>query len=245
MELDNKKLYESDEVVAKYSSNSTRLRSLNNAEKNFIDKFDIKNKKVLVIGSGAGRVPVNLLLFGNVVVGVDRSKKLVEFARSTFPNEKFKDLTFVEADAENMDSVPDESFDVVYFAMNTIDYIDSIEHRQRVLIEAKKKIKIGGILAFSSHNSKAYFLSPKVRIKDKHFKYLFVKYVFAQESVVGGGTIFKGDPDYIIEQTFKLGGLKYQGFVCDSRSNIDRFISRKLLFSKFYFPYIVYVFIKE
>lgn len=245
MELDNKKLYESDEVVAKYSSNSTRLRSLNNAEKNLIDKFDIKDKKVLVVGSGAGRVPSNLLLFGNVVVGVDRSKKLVEFARSTFPNEKFKDLTFIEADAENLESIPDESFDVVYFAMNTIDYIDSIEGRQRALLEAKKKIKTGGILAFSSHNSKAYFLSPKVRMKDKRLKYLFVKYVFAKESVVGGGTIFKGDPEYTIEQTLKLGGMNYKGFVCDSRSKIDRFIARKLLFSKFYFPYIVYVFIKK
>lgn len=245
MELDNKKLYESDEVVAKYASNSTRLRSLNNAEKNFIDRFDVKNKKVLVIGSGAGRVPSNLLLYGNFVVGVDRSKKLVEFAKSTFPNEKFKDLTFVEADAENMDSIPDESFDVVYFAMNTIDYIDSIEGRQRALIEAKKKIRIGGILAFSSHNCKAYFLSPKVRIKDKRLRYLFAKYVFAPESVVGGGRIFKGDPEYTIEQTLKLGGLKYQGFVCDSRSRIDRFIAKKLLFSKFYFPYLVYVFIKK
>lgn len=245
MEFDNKKLYESDEVVAKYASNSTRLRSLNNAEKNFIDRFGVKDKKVLVIGSGAGRVPSNLLLYGNIVVGVDRSKKLVEFARSTFPNEKFKDLTFVEADAENMDSIPDESFDVVYFAMNTIDYIDSIEGRQRALLEAKKKVKRGGILSFSSHNSKAYFFSPKVRLKDKRFKYLSSEYVFAKESVVGGGKIFKGSPDYIIEEVLKLEGLKYRGFVCDSRNKIERFIARKMLLSKFYFPYIVYVFVKE
>lgn len=240
----NTDLYESDVVVAKYAANTTRVRSLNNPEKYLIDRYDIKNKNVLVIGGGAGRVPANLLLYGNKVVSIDRSKKLTDIAKINFPQEKFIDLEFREGDASNLSSIPDASFDVVLFPMNSIDYIDTKEMRDKALIEAAAKLKSGGILAFSSHNKLGYFFSPKIRMKDRTFRSFSGDYKFMKESVVGGGNIFKGNPDFIIRDTEKLTGTRYLGFLVDSRNKIERFLSRNFFISKLFFPYILYVFKK-
>ncbi len=242
--MDNKNLYETDEVVAKYAVNTTRVRSLNNPEKYLIDRYDIKNKNVLVIGGGAGRVPANLLLYGNRVLSIDRSTKLTEAAKNNFPNAKFADLEFHEGDASNLSGIPDVSFDVVLFPMNSIDYIDSKEMRDKALTEAVKKLKPGGILSFSSHNKLGYFFSPKIRMKDRTLRSFVGDYRFTRESVVGGGNIFKGNPDFIIRDTEKLTATKYLGFLADSRNKFERFLSRNLFTSKFYFPYLLYVFKK-
>jgi SAM-dependent methyltransferase len=243
--LNNTNLYESDEVVAKYSVNSTRVRSLNNPERELIDRFDVKNKNVLVLGSGAGRVPANLLLYGNKVVGVDRSVKLTEAAKNNFPDAKFKDLTFMLADMTDLKDVQDEGFDVVIFPMNSLDYIDDYKMREKALLEATRKLKKGGLLAFSSHNKLAYMFSLKIRQSDRTFNSLFRPFHFVRESVVGGGHIFKGRPRFIIESTKSLTGLVFKGFICDSRNKFDRLFSRKMKLAQFLFPYILYVFEKN
>lgn len=242
--MNNIELYESDPVVLKYASNTTRVRSLNNAEKVLIDRFDIKNKKVLVIGSGAGRVPANLLLYGNIVTGIDRSKKLNEIANKNFPQSKFSDLTLLEGDATNLDQFENESFDVVIFPMNSIDYIDEYKMREKALLEAVKKIKTGGTLAFSSHNKLGYLLSPKIQFKDRSFKSLAGDYRYTKESVVGGGLIFKGNPKFIIKSMEKLAKVSYLGFICDTRNKFQKIFAKKLWLAQWYFPYILYVFKK-
>ncbi len=240
---ENKNLYESDQVVAKYAANSTRLRSLNNPEKYLIDRYDIKAKHVLVIGGGAGRLPANLLLYGNSVVSVDRSRKLTDAATQNFPPQDFPKVSFVLGDACDLSNIGGD-FDAVIFPMNSIDYIETKELREKALREAISKLKPGGTLAFSSHNKLGYFFSPKVRMKDRSLRNFFGDYRFARESVVGGGTIFKGNPAFIISDTQKITGAHYLGFLVDSRNKLERFLSRSLFASKFYFPYLLYVFKK-
>ncbi len=245
MPIDNKELYETDEVVNKYAANSTRVRSLNIPEKILIDRFDIKNKNILVIGSGAGRVPVNLLIYGNKVKGLDRSKKLNTIANQNFPNSKFADLVFEEGDATDLSKIPDESYDVVFLPMNTIDYIDNYQMREKAIIEASKKVKKGGILTFSSHNKLAYLFSPKVQWRDRSLKSMTGDYRYTKESVVGGGFIFKGNPNFVINKTQLLTGFSLAGFICDTRNKLDKIFSRKLFLAQFFFPYILYVFRKN
>jgi len=243
-ESDNKKLYESDEVVGKYAANTTRVRSLNNPEKELIDRFDVKNKDVLVLGSGAGRVPANLLLYGNRVLGIDRSERMIEVANKNYPNEKFKDLSFALADATDLHNIPDESYDVVIFPMNSIDYIDEYKMREKAILEAAKKLKKGGILALSSHNKLAYLLSPKVKWADRSLKSFSGDYRYVKESVVGGGYIFKGNPKFVIESIKNLTHFSFQDFICDTRGKIDKLFAKRLGLAQFYFPYILYVFKK-
>lgn len=242
--MNNKELYESEEVVNKFSANTTRLRSLNNPEKELIDRFDVKNKEVLVLGSGGGRVPVNLLLYGNRVKGIDRSEKLHKAANENFSSLKSKDLVFELADMTDLSSTPDESYDVVFIPINSIDYIDKYELREKALLEAKKKLRKGGLLAFSSHNKLAYMLSPKIRWKDRSFKSWWLPYHYASESALGGGCMFKGNPKHIIESVKKLTNLSFQGYICDKRSKLDKLFSLKMFSAQFWFPYILYVFKK-
>lgn len=244
MQHDNKPLYESDEVVGKYAANNTRVRSLNNPEKDLIDRFDVKNKDVLVIGCGAGRVPANLLLYGNRAVGVDRSQKLYDAAVKNFPQEKFADLKFVLADATDLQVIPNESFDVVIFPMNSIDYLESLSLRHQAIQEAVKKLRKGGLLTFSSHNKLAYALSPKVSWKDRSFVGFSKPFVFAPESAVGGGVQYKGNPKHIIDSVEKLTGCSFVGFTCDTRNKLDRLFARKLSTAQYIFPYLLYVFKK-
>lgn len=242
--MNNQELYESEEVVKKYVANTTRLRVLNDSEKILIDRFDIKNKRVLVLGSGAGRVPANLLLFGNTVVGVELSLALHKAALQNFPKEKFSDLDLRQGDARNLSDIPDESFDIVWFPQNGLDYVPTYEERNLVLQEMKKKIKIGGLVIFSSHNKRAYIYSPKVSWKNKYFKNFSAGYYYAPENVVGGGNIFKGDPGFLVAEVEKNIGLQYIGYAVDARNKLDRFLMRKFKIAKYIFPYIQYVFKK-
>lgn len=242
--MNNRDLYESEEVLKKYGENNTRVRSLNNAEKAFIDRFAVKDKKVLVVGSGAGRVPANLLLFGNAVSAADRSRGMVELARKNFPSSIFPTLAFRQAEAEDLSAFPDDSFDVVFFPQNGIDYIETIEGRERALSEMARKVKSGGILAFSSHNKAGYLFSPRIPFRHHSFASWFRPYGFVPEHVVGGGRIFKGNPEYVIRRTGAVTGMRCIGYTCDIRSRISSFLSKNLHLAKYFFPYILYIFKK-
>lgn len=244
MPSDNIQLYESDDVVAKYRANTTRLRSLNQAEKNFIDRFNIKDKNILVIGCGVGRVPANLLLYGNTVTGVDRSQRMYEAARKAFPEESFKKLKFVLADAAQLEEIPDDAFEVVFFPLNAIDYTDTYQEREHNILEAGRKLKKGGLFAFASHNKMAYAFSPKVSWKDRSWGSLARPYVFAKESTVGGGVIFKGNPPFIIRDTERITSYQFAGFVCDTRNKLDILLAKTLGTAQLVFPYLLYVFKK-
>jgi SAM-dependent methyltransferase len=241
----NIKLYETKEVIEKYAINTTRVRCLNESEKLFIDKFDIKNKKVLVLGSGAGRVPVNLLLFGNEVLGIELSKQLNEVANSIFPKENFRSLTLEQGDATNLSSIPDGSFDVVFFPQNGLDLVCPREQRQKAILEMAKKVKAGGLLAFSSHNKLAYKYSYKVRTKNKVFENFFQPSICSKEKVVGGGILIRSNPKFIIDETKKLTSFKFIGFTVDARNRLDRLLMKNFPVSQLVFPYLLYVFKKH
>ena len=181
-------LYSSKEVVNKYVSFNTRVRQLNIPERLFIDHYQIYNKKVLIIGSGAGRVPTNLLLFGNHVTTVESSLKLYEFATETYPNSKFKNLHQYLGNGNDLDFLK-EKFDVVFFPMNGLDLAQTLDERVSILMQMSKKLRPNGILAYSSHNLTAYGLSYKLNQKRNILK-LFKTFEFSHEKTTGGGATF-------------------------------------------------------
>ena len=98
-----------------------------------------EGEKVLDLGCGNGRwYPV----FKEKKVdyfGVDNSEKLIEIAKENFPDAKF----FV-GDALNL-PFPDNFFDKVY-SIALLHHIPSEEFRIKLLKEAKRVLKPGGIL---------------------------------------------------------------------------------------------------
>lgn len=148
--------YESDDMFAKYAKNDTRNRCLNIPEKIVIDKYDIKNKDVLVIGSGGGRLPANLTLYGNHICAVEKSKRLYEASKEAFGN--FPNLYFLNDDMMDLSFLKEqrEQFDVVYFAINVIDCVTPAI-RIIAIDEAIKKLRKGGLLIISSREKLPQF----------------------------------------------------------------------------------------
>jgi SAM-dependent methyltransferase len=236
----NHALYETDDVVKKYATVSTRVRFLNNAEHDFVNRYQITGKRVLVLGSGAGRVPANLFLLNNDITAVEYSEKLHSYASQQFA-ERLHGIRFFHGNAERLDFLEDESFDVVFFPMNGLDYNVPIETREAVLKEISSKLRPGGLLAFTSHNTQGYlsYKAPKKRLP------LFKRnYIIEEESVVGGGVIFKGKPSFVIRQAERAASVKYLGFTADARNWFERKASRRLKLAQFIFPYLLYVFRK-
>lgn len=242
MRISNTELYETDEVVAKYGTNATRNRCLNNAEKIFVDKYDVKDKNILVLGAGIGRVPANLLLFGNKVTGIELSEKLFELSKITFPVQDFARLRFEHGNAIDLNLLESDSFDVVFFPQNGIDYIEAVKDRERALNEMARVCKKGGLVAFSSLNLIAYCISYKLPWHQKTIKNLFANYMYREEHVIGGGYRYMSKPGYLIEWTQKVTNLEFVGFTADVRNGIDARISKSLKLSSLIFPWLNYIF---
>ena len=176
-------------MVDKYASFDTRVRQLNTPERSLIDYYQIYNKKILVIGSGAGRVPSNLLLFGNHVTTVESSLKLYQFAMAAYPKNKFKNLHQFYGDANNLDFLK-KRFYFVFFPMNGLDLAQTLDERGNILMQMYKKLNPNGILAYSSHNLTAYGLSYKLNQK-RNLLNLFKTFEFSNEKTTGGGVFLR------------------------------------------------------
>ena len=238
----NVTLYETADVLKKYGSKKSRSRQLNNAERIFVDTYQIYNKKVLVLGSGAGRVPSNLSLFGNDVTAIELSKGLFSLSLEAYPPNRFSNIKFIHGDATDLSQLPDKEFDVTFFPMNGLDLIRPIENREQALREMVRKCAPGGLLAFASHNILACSYSYKVPFRSRTMRLKIPDFIYERENVVGGGELFKGRASYIIKRTQEITGCKYVGHTCDVRSRLDGILSTKLWRSAPVFPYILYVF---
>lgn len=106
---------------------------------------DVKGKDILELGCGAARFSLALALCGARPVGLDISARQLEIARRLMA-EAGVTFPLVESDAEQI-PLPDASFDFVFSdwgAMTTCQ-------PARVLPEAARLLRPGGILAFSTH----------------------------------------------------------------------------------------------
>ena len=93
---------------------------------------DVSGKSVIDIGCGEGRFCRLLSELGAAVTGVDLTEALIEHARSVGSKRE----TYLVGDAEDLEGVTDESFDVAvsYIVLvDLVDYSSSIREAYRVL----------------------------------------------------------------------------------------------------------------
>src|SRR5271154_2297081 len=89
--------------------NPEQYRESSSMQKRWIQqllkKAQLSNfNKLLDVGSGDGIITASLASErpDGEVLGVDLSAKMVAFAKKSFPREKYKNINFVERDAENL-----------------------------------------------------------------------------------------------------------------------------------------------
>ena len=241
--MNNAQLYELDDVVAKYSALTTRVRQLNIPERELIDELNITKKDVLIVGGGAARIPANLLLLGNRVTSVELSEKLHAAALAIYPPADFPRLTLKQGDARDLSFLPDNSFDFAYF--NGLDLIETMDGRCKAIREMARVVRSGGNIAFMSHSLNGHAFSYKLPKATKRMRLTFSDYAFEQiPGVQGGGIQFKAKPEFVIRQAQDVTGLQFIKLFADRRNRFDYAALTRPWLREFVFPWYLMAFRK-
>jgi ubiquinone/menaquinone biosynthesis C-methylase UbiE len=129
---------------------------------------DLKGKRILELGSGAGEGAVYFALAGADVTATDLSPGMLEVVEKVASHHGVAVKTMV-ASAEDLSSFASGSFDIVYGA-NTLHHVDI----ERCLDEVKRVLKPGGLAAFwdpVAHNPVINIyrrMASNVRTVDEH-----------------------------------------------------------------------------
>ncbi len=144
MKIDNHELQNTEVAVAAYDRECL-LRV--DEELLFNEFLPPAPARVLDLGVGNGRTTVPLHERGYHVTGIEYCQPLVDAALRRNPH---VDIRW--GDARHLDFA-DATIDAVIFSWNGIDYMDPYTERLKVLKEAYRVLKPGGIFLLSSHNA--------------------------------------------------------------------------------------------
>jgi len=115
---------------------------------------DLKEKKVLDVGAGTGRLAMRLSRLGAKVVALDISSEMLGVLKMKSQNL----IDTVEGDAENLPFV-DENFDVVISAFHIVH----LKNLKRFFDEAYRVLKPGGKFLVTNINQKR---PPEIKTKE-------------------------------------------------------------------------------
>ena len=107
---------------------------------------DASNQPILDLGVGAGRTVPLLREISSDYVGLDYTPELVLACQQRHPG-----VRILHGDARDLSRFSDGSFQLVVFSFNGIDAVNA-DDRFTILREARRVLRPGGALLFSSHN---------------------------------------------------------------------------------------------
>jgi ubiquinone/menaquinone biosynthesis C-methylase UbiE len=147
----NQKTYAANSIVQHYKN----LNQLQPAEQMLLERLQsIANPiKMLDIGVGAGRTTKHFQPKVAQYIGIDNSPEMIAACRSRFP--QLPPDTFDTCDARDLSRYPDNSFDLLLFSFNGIDYV-SHDDRHLIFQELHRIGKPDALLFFSSHNLQGF-----------------------------------------------------------------------------------------
>lgn len=146
----NREQFDATDVVEDY----VQMSGLTPTETAIFDGHIPSGARILDLGVGAGRTTPWLRARGASYVGIDYAPGMVDAARSLHP-----DADLRVGDAADLADFADDSFDVVVFSYNGIDYLDD-EARGRALHEIARVLVPEGTYVFSTHNPRAIVVPP-------------------------------------------------------------------------------------
>jgi len=109
------------------------------------DAGGARGKHAIVLGCGGGQDAVALEKLGAIVVGVDQSPAMIEYAKKYAARHGATNASFVEADIEDLSRFDDSTFDLAI----SIGVMEYVEHADRALGGAARVLRPGGTLVLS------------------------------------------------------------------------------------------------
>jgi trans-aconitate 2-methyltransferase len=158
--------------AADYAANSTVQQSW---ARELIPKLNLRgDEHVLDVGCGDGKVTAEIsrALPDGFVVGTDASPQMIEFAKKTFPAEKFQNLRFRMMDARKIKIA--QKFDFI-FSNAALHWVDDHE---KILCGAAAVLKSGGRLVVScggKGNAQGVFVALRPEMRLKRWREFFKK----------------------------------------------------------------------
>jgi SAM-dependent methyltransferase len=128
-----------------------RIRQYLNAEATFVTRSIEGSSEVLELGCGYGRVLRPMALRVRSVVGCDTSQRSLRLAQKNM--HPLRNVSLLRTDASCL-PFRQEAFDAVFCIQNGICAFGA--DRQRLVEEAMRVTRTGGLLLFSSYSSKIW-----------------------------------------------------------------------------------------
>lgn len=114
----------------------------------YLQLAEIAGPRVLELGCGSGRLLAPLAAAGNRVVGVDSSAAMLQRAGARLPSAiAHGNVSLVHGDMQDLTELDGRSFDLIIIPLNGLLHLDGPEGQRRVLGEAVRLLRPGGLLA--------------------------------------------------------------------------------------------------
>ena len=166
----SRRTYATPKAVKDFASDKVLTKGLTPAEKTVLEKINLKQGRVLVLGVGGGRDAIALAKKGFAVTGIDYIPAMIEMTRE----KAAKHGVEIEArvgDFANLD-IPGGTFDVVWLAWSMYSSIPTRRKRLETLKRIHETLKLEGWFVCGFHWVPIPGFSPQVDRIRKIFAYL-------------------------------------------------------------------------
>ncbi len=114
----------------------------------YVHLAEVAGSRVLELGCGSGRLLAPLAVAGNRVVGVDSSAAMLQRARARLHSAVARgEVTLIQGDMQDLTTLGPGLFDLVIIPLNGLLHVDNPESQRRVLQEAARVLRPGGLIA--------------------------------------------------------------------------------------------------